>query len=138
MRLKDLMTSTVQTIAPDASLVDAAKQMRESDTGWLPVAVSGKIIGIITDRDIAIRAIAKGIDAHRTLVKEIMTPEVFACSPEASISDVCELMERQQVRRLVIQDADESLCGVVSLADVALQMRNSQSGDVLRKVSQPT
>src|SRR5450759_2341944 len=111
MRLKEIMTSAVHTVAPGSSLVDAAKQMESGDIGWLPVSAGKKVVGIITDRDIAIRAIAKGLDSNRTKVEDVMTREVFSCPSDSSISDVCKLMEKKQVRRLVIKDGNDDLCG---------------------------
>ena len=137
MQLKEIMTSAVHTVAPGSSLVDAAKQMASGDIGWLPVAAGKKVVGIITDRDIAIRATAKGLDSNRTKVEDVMTLDVFSCPSDSSVKDVCNLMEKKQVRRLVIKDANDDLCGIVSLADIALQTGDSQSGEVLKKVSQP-
>jgi len=138
MQLKEIMTSAVHTVVPGCSLVDAAKQMESCDIGWLPVSTGKKVVGIITDRDIAIRAIAKGLDSSRTKVEDVMTREVFSCRSDSSVSDVCNLMENKQVRRLVIKDGNDDLCGIVSLADVALQTDDAQSGEVLKKVSQPS
>lgn len=138
MRLKEIMISAVHTVDPGSSLVDTAKQMESGNIGWLPVSAGKNVVGIITDRDIAIRAIAKGLDSNRTKVEDVMTREVFSCRPDSSVSDVCKLMEKKQVRRLVIKDGNDDLCGIVSLADVALQTDDAQSGEVLKKVSQPS
>ena len=138
MQLKEIMTSAVHTVAPGSTLVDAAKQMESGDLGWLPVSAGKKVVGIITDRDMAIRAIAKGLDSNRTKVEDVMTRDVFSCKSDSSVNDVCALMEKKQVRRLVVKDSNDELCGIVSLADVALQARDAQSGEVLKKVSQPS
>lgn len=137
MQLKEIITHPVETVAPKDSLIDAAKSMLNRDLGWLPVADEGKVVGIITDRDIAIRGVAAGLDPKRTSVDEIMSKDVFSCSVEGTIEDACQIMEDEQVRRLVVLDDNDELAGVVSLADLALHTRGSQSSEVLQKVSEP-
>jgi CBS domain-containing protein len=136
MHLKEIMTSPVETIAPDASLADAARKMLALEIGLLPVSMGQKIVGIVSDRDITIRAVAKGLDPDRTEVQQIMTQDVFSCQGGSDVMDACGLMEEKQVRRLLVMDADAPI-GIVSLGDIALHLRREQSGDVLKKVSQP-
>jgi CBS domain-containing protein len=136
MHLKEIMTSPVETIAPDASLADAARKMLTLEIGLLPVSTGQKIVGIISDRDITIRAVAKGLDPDRSEVQQIMTQDVFSCQGSSDVTDACDLMEEKQVRRLLVMDADTPI-GIVSLGDIALHLRREQSGDVLKKVSQP-
>ena len=138
MQLKEIITSPVETVGPDATLFDAAKTMMTRDLGWLPVTDEGKVVGIITDRDITVRGVAGGLDAKKTKVEDVMSRDVFSCSIDGTIEDACNMMEDEQVRRLVVFDDDEMLAGVVSLADVALQSRESQSGEVLKKVTEPS
>jgi len=138
MQLKEIITSPVETVGPDATLFDAAKTMMTRDLGWLPVTDEGKVVGIITDRDITVRGVAGGLDAKKTKVEDVMSRDVFSCSIDGTIEDACNMMEDEQVRRLVVVDDDEMLAGVVSLADVALQSRESQSGEVLKKVTEPS
>ena len=138
MDLKDIITDTVETISPDSSLQDAANAMLTRDLGWLPVSDDGKIVGIVTDRDIAIRGVAAGLDPKTSSVEDVMTREVFSCNIDDSIEDACALMEDEQVRRLVVLDDDEQLVGIVSLADIALQTRGAESADVLKRVSEPS
>ena len=137
MQLKEITTNAVETVAPDASLLDAAKSMLAHDLGWLPVAEEGKVIGIITDRDIAMRGVALGLDSKKTLVRDVMTREVFSCAADATVEDACTLMEEEQVRRIVVVDENDELAGIVSLADIAAQTRGSQSAEVLKKVTEP-
>lgn len=136
MQLKEIITNPVETVAPQATLFDAAKSMMIRDLGWLPVADKGKVVGIITDRDIAIRAVAAGLDPQQTKVDEIMSRDVFACSAEGTVEEACRMMEEEQVRRLVVLDENDELAGVVSLADLAQHTRGSQSSEVLQKVSE--
>lgn len=137
MQLKDILTSPVETVSPDSSILDAAKTMLARDLGWLPVEEGGKVIGVITDRDIAMRGVAAGLDAKKTLVQDVMTRDVFSCSEDGTVEDACTLMEEEQVRRLVIVDDNDELVGIVSLADIALQTRGAQSAEVLKKVTEP-
>jgi CBS domain-containing protein len=137
MHLKAIMTSPVATVAPETSLAEAAKKMLALDIGVLPVTEGEAIVGIVSDRDITIRGVAKGMDPERSAVREIMTKEVFTCPVDVDAKVACNLMEEKQVRRLVVMDADNTPIGIVSLGDIALHLRLEQSGDVLKKVSQP-
>jgi CBS domain-containing protein len=138
MHLKEIMTSPVETIAPTTSLAEAARKMLALEIGLLPVSRDKKIVGIVSDRDITIRAVAKGLDPERTEVQEVMTTEVFSCPTDSDVSDACKLMEDKQVRRLLVMDAAKAPIGIVSLADIAIHLRREQSGEVLKKVSQPS
>ena len=138
MQLREIITSPVETVAPDSSLFDAAKTMMTRDLGWLPVTDEGKVVGIITDRDITVRGVAGGLDAKSTKVEDVMSRAVYACSIDGTVEDACNMMEDEQVRRLVVVDDDEKLTGVISLADVASQRSESQSGEVLKKVTEPS
>jgi len=137
MKLKDIMTSEIVTISPSASLKDAATKMLSEDVGSLPVCDSDEIVGIVTDRDIAIRGVAQGLDPEQAQVREVMTPEVCACSSESEIEAACELMERNQIRRLLVVDENDSAVGLVSLGDLALRIKENASGEVLKAVSHP-
>jgi len=138
MQLKAIMTSPVATIAPESSLAEAARKMLELDIGILPVANGQSIVGIVSDRDIAIRGVARGMDSERTAVREIMTKDVFTCEASVDVEEACNVMEEKQVRRLVVVDGGNTPVGVVSLGDIALHLRREQSGDVLKKVSEPS
>ena len=137
MDLKKIMTSPVETIAPDTSLQEAAKKMLDLGIGLLPVSKGQKVVGIVSDRDITIRAVAKGLDPARTAVRDVMSNEVFSCPPGSDVTEACNLMEEKQVRRLVVMDTANAPVGIVSLGDIALHLRREQSGEVLQKVSQP-
>ena len=137
MQLKDIITTTVETVKPDASLFDAAKIMMTNDLGWLPVTREGKVLGILTDRDIAIRGVAAGLEPRQARVEQVMSRDVFAVAIDDSIEDACNTMEEEQVRRLVVLDENENLVGVVSLADLDAQAPESESADVLKKVTEP-
>jgi CBS domain-containing protein len=139
MKLSHIMTGGIQTVSPHASLAEAARKMASQDIGSLPVcAESRRVVGIITDRDITVRAVARGMDPNLTRVDEIMTREVLSCPVDSEVEDACDLMEKRQVRRLLVTDgADHRPVGIVSLGDIALCLREVQSGEVLKKVSEP-
>jgi CBS domain-containing protein len=138
MKLSHIMTGGIETIPPQATLAEAAKKMASQDIGSLPVcAERRRVVGIITDRDITVRAVARGMDPNRTRVEEVMTRDVLSCSSEADVEDACQLMEQRQVRRLLVTDGNDVPVGIVSLGDIALCLRESQSGEVLKKVSEP-
>src|SRR5215213_87555 len=104
MQLRDIITSSVQTVTPDKTLYDAARIMQSRDLGWLPVADGGRAVGIITDRDIAIRGVAAGLDAKQTKVTDVMSRDVFTCPIDSTVEEAATLMEDEQVRRLVVVD----------------------------------
>ena len=138
MKLAAIMTGGIETITPHASLAEAAKKMASQDIGSLPVCDQPRrVVGIITDRDITVRAVARGMDPNQTRVEDVMTRDVLSCSSESEVEDACELMEKRQVRRLLVTGQDEVPVGIVSLGDIALCLRESQSGEVLKKVSEP-
>jgi CBS domain-containing protein len=138
MRLSNIMTGSIETIPPGASLAEAAKKMASQDIGSLPVCSDGrKVVGIITDRDITVRAVARGLDPNQTKVQDVMTKDVLACPADSDIDAACELMEARQVRRLLVTGDDDTPVGIVSLGDIALCLREHQSGEVLKKVSEP-
>jgi CBS domain-containing protein len=125
-------------VAPGASLAEAAKKMASQDIGSLPVCSDKrKLLGIITDRDITVRAVARGLDPNQTKVQDVMTKDVLSCRADSAVEDACRLMERQQVRRVVVTDGQDAPIGILSLGDLALSLRGSQAGEVLRRVSEP-
>jgi len=138
MKLSSIMTGGIETIPPQATLAEAAKKMASQDIGSLPVcADQRRVVGIITDRDITVRAVARGMDPNQTRVEEVMTRDVLSCSSDAEVEDACQLMEERQVRRLLVTDGNDMPVGIVSLSDIALCLRESQSAEVLKKISEP-
>ena len=124
MRLSKIMTGSIQTVAPGASLAEAARKMASQDIGSLPVCSDPrKVLGIITDRDITVRAVARGLDPNQTKVQDVMTREVLSCRADSDLEDACELMEQKQVRRVVVTDGENAPIGIVSLGDIALRLR---------------
>jgi len=138
-KLKDIMTTEVELIAPDANLRAAAEKMRRLDVGSLPVGTDSKVAGIITDRDLVVRALADGRDPLMTRVGDIMTRDVVHCYVDSDVTEAATLMKDKQIRRLLVFDRDEKLAGIVSLGDLAVDYgQDKVTGDVLQKVSEPS
>ena len=138
MRVSEVMTPDVVTVSPEAVLIDAARLMRDSDIGPLPVCERGRILGVLTDRDITVRAIAVGKDPRSTRVYEIMTPEVVSCLDSDDVRRAAEIMQSAQLRRLLVVFSDGRLAGIVSLGDLALQTGDEElAGETLERVSEP-
>lgn len=137
MQIKEIMAQPVVTVSPDATLVEASSIMLRKDIGSLPVCEGNKVIGIVTDRDLTVRGIAKGLNPNRAQVKDVMTKDVLSCASEDEIETACDIMEKNQVRRLVIIDDDDSCLGIVALGDIALEAPSARSGQVLKEISAP-
>ena len=121
MQLRDVMIPNVYVIRPDATLQEAAQQMKTSHVGSLVVHGGEQAIGILTDRDITIRAVAEGRDPTTTRVREIMTPDVIWCREDADVTSAIQLMKDKQIRHLAIGDEHQNLVGIVSLYALALR-----------------
>ncbi|MFP4280697.1 MAG: CBS domain-containing protein [Halochromatium sp.] len=138
MQLQDVMTPQLEYIGLNQSMLDAARMMREHDIGMLPVLEENQIVGILTDRDMVTRGLAEGIDPE-TPVSRIMTSGVEVRHTDDDVEEAARLMERKQIRRLVVVDRTERSVGVVSLGDLATRSDQTElSGEVLEEVSQPT
>ena len=138
MQVRQLMTSKVEVVPPSATLRDAAMKMKQRDIGAIPVQQNGHVIGIVTDRDITIRAVAEGLDPKATRVSDVMTEGVTVCRDSDDVDTLMEIMENQQIRRVVVLNDNDKLVGICSLGDLALAMGESgedASGEVLREVS---
>ncbi len=144
MRAADIMTENPEIVTPDATLADAARKMRDLNVGIIPVVDSEqnrRLRGVITDRDITIRAVAEGRDATSTLVSDVMSKDVETCNKNDSVQNVLQLMEREQVRRVPITDREGRLVGIVAQADVATDL-DSDAGsrrvaNTLERISEP-
>lgn len=138
MQVREIMTENPACCAPDASVRDAARLMVDNDCGEIPVVdAQGKPVGVITDRDIACRAIAEGKDG-KTQVREVMSSPAITVSPETSVEDCCRTMEENQIRRVPVVDEKGSCCGIVAQADVALEGTGQMAAEVVRDVSRPS
>lgn len=140
MHAKDLMSEPVMCCTPETNLADVAKLMDEYDCGAIPVLESEegrRLAGVITDRDIAIRAVAAGKNPSEVQAREIMTNPVFTVTPDTSEEELCHLMEEHQIRRVPVIDENGICCGIVSQADIARMAPESETAEVVRDISQP-
>ena len=136
MKVKQAMTSDVRVASPDQTIREAAQLMAELDAGALPVAENDRLVGMITDRDIAVRAVAEGLPAD-TPVSEIMSHEVLYCFEDQALDDVARNMGQVQVRRLPVVNRDKRLVGIVSFADLARTEQPTTVGRAVSHVSEP-
>ncbi|MBX6312212.1 MAG: CBS domain-containing protein [Isosphaeraceae bacterium] len=138
MKVRDIMTRQVEVIPPDAPVQEAAEKMRVLDVGPLPVCDGDRLVGMVTDRDITVRATAEGRDPYSTKVREVMSADVIYCFEDEDIERAAQLMKDKQIRRLAVLDRNQRLVGIVSLGDLAVQTGNQQkAGEVLEDISQP-
>ena len=119
MQLKEFINSRVETVEPGDTLQCAAEKMRELDIGSLPVCDNGQLAGVITDRDITIRAVAKGSDPAAMTVGEVMTPEVLSCFEDDEVEEAARIMQENQVRRIMVLNEANELVGITSLGEIA-------------------
>ncbi len=139
MQLKNVMTRRVEVVHPNATLQEAAQKMKAMDVGPLPVCEGDRLKGMLTDRDITVRATAEGRDPRTTKVREVMTPEIVYALEEQSVQEAARLMEDQHIRRLLVLNRDQRLVGIVSLGDLALGTGDEKlAGGVLKRVSEPS
>ena len=138
MRVAEIMTRDVEIVNPDDTLQTAAKMMGEINAGALPVSANNRLVGMITDRDIAVRAVGEGLDPRQSKVGEVMTAEVQYCFEDEDTDSVSVKMADLRVRRLPVLNREKRLVGIVALGDLAVE---DQDGDTARKalkgVSQP-
>ena len=135
MLVRDNMTRDVRTVAPETTIQEAARHMAEADVGALPVAAGDRLAGIVTDRDIAVRAVAIG-RGPATTVAAVMSLEVLYCHEDEDIGHISANMAENQVRRLPVVDVDKRLVGIISLADIA-DARASEAGEALEGITRP-
>ena len=135
MRCSEIMTKSVKTAASTMPLREVAAMMRDGDMGAVPVVDDGKLIGIVTDRDIVVRVVAEGGDASTT-ISEAMTTELFTVRPDDFAFEAIRLMGDKQVRRIPVVGANGELAGIISMADVALEMEDEKEiAETLEEIS---
>jgi CBS domain-containing protein len=137
MKVHQIMTAHARGIAPDNTLVEAAGLMRELDVGALPVFNGEELTGMVTDRDMVLRAIADGRDPANTSVGHVMSQGVIFVLAHQEVEEVVRLMQEKQVRRLPVLNAEKRLVGIVSIGDIAISSSPAFGGIALREVSQP-
>jgi CBS domain-containing protein len=138
MQVKEIMTCTVETINADANLIETAQKMKTLQVGALPIWENEELVGMVTDRDIAIRAVAEDKNLSSTTVKEIMTADVYCCFEDDDIQEAAGLMEEKSVHRLLVLNSSNEPIGFVSLSDFAVKSHDEQlTCEVLEKISEP-
>jgi len=139
MQVKEIMTHQVEVVHPEATLREAAQKMAALDVGPLPVCNGDELVGMLTDRDITVRATAEGRDPKTTRVYEVMTPEIIFTYEDEDVGLAAQLMTEHQIRRLVVLNRDKRLVGIVSLGDLAVHTGDvQQAGEILEGVSDPS
>lgn len=134
MNIRDVMTSNPRTVSPNDTIQNAARIMRDEDTGAVPVVENGRPVGMVTDRDIVVRAVAEGEQLNRP-VRDIVSSDVVTARPDMSTKEAAKLMSEHQIRRLPVVENDR-LVGIVSLGDLAVKDSDDRAGDALEDISQ--
>jgi CBS domain-containing protein len=132
--IKEVMTSDVRACEPNATVADAAKVMAQEDVGPIPIVEGGRLVGIVTDRDIVVRVVAEGRDPNATTVKEIASTELVTVSPGDDLHEALNLLAKRQLRRLPVVEGDR-LVGIVAQADIARLGEDKKTGEVVEEIS---
>eukprot|EP01121_Diplochlamys_sp_Union-15-3_P018226 TRINITY_DN6602_c0_g2_i1.p1 TRINITY_DN6602_c0_g2~~TRINITY_DN6602_c0_g2_i1.p1 ORF type:complete len:198 (+),score=54.38 TRINITY_DN6602_c0_g2_i1:65-595(+) len=134
-QIKSVMTKNVKLVGPDSTLQEAARKMKESDSGFLPIGKDDRLQGTVTDRDIVIRCVAEGADPKTTKVSQAMSNDLVYCFEDQDLRDAKKIMGEKQIRRLPVLNRDKRLVGVVSLGDIS---ESSNVSDTVSKISKDT
>jgi len=132
--IKEIMTRDVRACEPNATVADAAKVMAQEDVGPVPIVEDGRLVGIVTDRDIVVRVVAEGRDPNATAVKEIASTDLVTVSPDDDLDEALNLLAERQVRRLPVVEGDR-LVGIVAQADIARLGKDKKTGEVVEEIS---
>ncbi len=130
MRVQEIMSTKVETIKPTSSLRATARTLSNLNVGALPVVDDGKLVGIITDRDVSVYAIALGRDPQSTEVQKVMTKEVYTCRENQELSEAAEIMEKHNIRRLAVMNSNNDIAGFLTVDDIA-HVSHELAGNVL-------
>jgi CBS domain-containing protein len=132
--IKEVMTRDVRACEPNATVVEAAKVMAQEDVGPVPLVEDGRLVGIVTDRDVVVRVVAEGRDPNATAVKEIASTNLVTVSPDDDLDEALSLLAEHQVRRLPVVEGDR-LVGIVAQADIARLGKDKKTGEVVEEIS---
>jgi CBS domain-containing protein len=138
MQIKDVMTTDVSFVEPNTPIREIARRMREADIGSTPVIENGRLVGMVTDRDIIVRIVAEGMNVETAMARDAMSPGILYCFDDDTVEHVLDNMGDNQIRRLPVVDRDKRLVGVVSLGDLSLAGKRKAAGEALQEISQPT
>jgi CBS domain-containing protein len=136
MKISDIMTTNPASVGPDATLGEVATLMRQEDCGSIPVVEDGRLVGIVTDRDIVVRALAAGKDPKRTPVSEVMSADPITVEPNGDVTEAERHMRERQVRRLPVVE-DGKLVGIIVTAQIARRAEAKQTGETIKEISEP-
>jgi CBS domain-containing protein len=134
-KLREVMTPNPSTVSSDSPVTGAAKIMRDEDVGIVPIVEGDRLVGTVTDRDIAIRVIAEGKEPQSTTVREIASTQLVTIDPEQDLDEAARLMAKHQVRRLPVVEEDGRLVGILAQADLARIGEDSKTGQVVEEIS---
>jgi len=134
-KVRDIMSSEVQTASPDTTLEEVATMMKTEDVGAIPVVEDEELVGIITDRDIVVRCVAEGKDPSETSVEDVLSEDLETASPDMDVQEAVRLMSRRQIRRLPVVE-ENRLVGILALGDVAVKQDEGEAGEALQDISQ--
>lgn len=135
MKVRDAMSRDPRTVDSGVSVVEVARLMRDEDVGLIPIVESDRIVGTVTDRDIAVRVVADGRSAEDVKVADVASRELVTVDPDQDLDEALRLMAKHQVRRLPVVEEDGKLIGIVAQADIAMHADASQAGELLEKIS---
>jgi CBS domain-containing protein len=133
--IRDLMTKNPRSLESGSTVVEAARLMRDEDVGIIPVVEGGKLVGTVTDRDIAMRVVAEGKSPEKMTVGEVASRKLVTIDPQQDLDEALRLMARHQVRRLPVVEEDGRLVGIVAQADIARNATDAQTGDLVEDIS---
>jgi CBS domain-containing protein len=136
MQITELMTQDPRTVAAGSSIVDAARLMRDEDAGIAPIVDGDRLVGVVTDRDIAIKVVAEGKDPQSTTVDDVAATELVTIDPQQDLDEALRLMAQHQVRRLPVVEEDGKLVGILAQADVARHADPERTGEVVEDISE--
>lgn len=137
MKVKEIMSDKVEIVSPETTLKDAAHKMKQLDIGSLPVCDGRRLVGMLTDRDIAVRSTAQGDDPNAVQVKDAMTPKVAWCFDDQDIEEAVKIMESKQLRRLPVINHSKMLSGIISLGDISVRGIGPLACQALKEISKP-
>jgi len=140
MQVKELMTHDVKYVRANDTVQEAAEKMRDLNIGPLPVCGDDdRLVGMLTDRDVTVRAVSEGLDPWTCRVRDVMTPSIIYCHEDQDITEAAQLMKENQIRRLVVLDGNKHLTGIISLGDLAVEGGDDKlAGNTLEAVSETT
>lgn len=138
MQVREIMTKNLEIVPVDCTVFDAAKKMKQFNIGVLPIGDKEKVVGILTDRDITVQAVAAGLNPQECKVQDIMSKQVETIMADSNVEEASQRMADQQIRRLVVVDQDQKPIGMLSLGDISTKVDEEKAGEALQEISEPS